>query len=363
MQALTIPLDAVVRANAHHSITFQDSAAAGIVAISKGNDGQTPQPLNLQEVGILTALRLPRALPRALAAQVAHPEQVLARLVLAGLLEVKRGDRFVSGIAAFERETTAFAPEDLDESRRVSELALSYAVAARHLPVAMLAERLYAFNTLPRSPSAKQDPEEYFRKLTGIDLSTPCPEIGGRAWNVTFHPSWVYFGLGAASGNRFKVYLCPRPEDTHAVIPAFAQILSRSSGAIFKIAYPAGSLVRPDKIVTYLPSFEDLEATLSLLVHSVPAARAQTVPFSAPVPGSSLFSWGVDPPGGSDRVARSWRSWLTHQIAETAHEVPKAARSDEAFEHLRAALLLKDIDPYTWLPRQQMLAQKWRIQL
>jgi len=364
VQTLTIPLDAVLRANARQSIVFQETAGSAAVALSNGQNGDAPLSLSLAEVAILAALHSPRALPRALAAQVPNPADTLARLVLGGVLEVKRGDCFLSGLAAFGADAASgHAAERIEETCRISELALHYALAARHLSAAVLAERLYAFNSLPRIPSAPPDSEVRFKECTGIDLAAISPQIGGHSWSLAFTPGWVYFRRGESASLRFKIYLCPRPEDAHCLIPTFTEVLGRAAGSVFKIAYPAASLARPDKIVAYLPSFDALENTLSTLVRVTPQARVQPVPFSAVVPGTSLFRWGVDPPNFSQRQAASWRSWLTRQVAETAREVPAAVSGDDAMEHLRAALRLRDIDPHTWLPRQEMLAQKWRIEL
>ena len=174
---------------------------------------------------------------------------------------------------------------------------------------------------------------------------------------------WLYFRRGAARGGRFKVYLCPKPRDIHKVIPTFAEVLGRNGG-VFKMAFPRASLARPDKIVAYFRTFQGLqEALAAMAARLTREARVQAAPFSAPVPGTALLSWGVDPPNLSGRKAMSWRSWLTAQVAECAQNIPAAKTPIEALEHLKAALKLRDIDPASWLPLQELLSRKWRIEL
>ena len=174
---------------------------------------------------------------------------------------------------------------------------------------------------------------------------------------------WVYFRRGAPFEARYKTYLCPQPQSIPAVIPVFSEVLARAHSSVFKIAYPATFLGRADKVVAYFPSFETMQRTLTDLARAGLDAPVQAVPFSAPVPGAPLLSWGVDPPNLPAKKGSSWRSWVVRQVAECAHRIPSETPHQEALDHLKGALQFRDIDPVQWLPQQQLISRKWRLDL
>jgi hypothetical protein len=280
-----------------------------------------------------------------------------------GLLEAQREGQFRSGPAVLQPADSSSASEGHEEVTRVSELALHYALAVRHLPQNVLAERLYRFNSLPRAVKQKKDAAADFADRTCIDAACPSPQIGGLEWSVQSAPGWIYFRRGTRTGGRFKIYLSPSTQDVPRVIGAFAGVVGGGRGGAFKMAFPADSLRRADKIVAYVSTFEELQETLSQLVGLALEAAVQAVPFSAPVPRAPLLSWGVDPPNLSTHRNSSWRTWLTRQVAECVHAVPAATSSDEALQYLKTALQVRDIDPLCWLPRQEFLSRRWRLDL
>jgi hypothetical protein len=335
-----------------HGRTIADGSVAAA--------GEQARPLGIGEIALLAALERPSVLPAALREQVADCDRVIARLVLDGLVEVRRGSRFVTGAAAL-------AVAGRIEGRaavgsRISELALRYALATRHLPTRVLADRLYAFNSLPRRPGADNSAQQ-FADLTGIEVESPAPRLGGKDWSLQSSGPWLYFRRGAPFRAHFKIYLCPQPQSVAAVIPKFAEVLAVARDITFKVAFPAAQLARPDKIVAYFASFEAVQKTLAALTSIGLGTPAQAVPFSAPVLGTELLSWGVDPPSLPSQKAVSWRSWVTRQVAECAGGISAATPPDEALAALTAALELRDIDPVQWLPRQQLISRKWSLDL
>ncbi len=322
--------------------------------------------LTVEELALLAALKVEGPLPPALRAQVRSCDQLLARLILDGLIEVRLDGRFQSGVSALlrhngdpSRDSTAHG------AAGISDLALEYALAVRHLHPGILAERLYMFNSLPRKTFFPGDASAEYAAQTGVDAGSPAPKIGGREWSAQTDPGWLYFRRGNPSGGRFKIYLSPRPQDIRRVIHSFADALGARSrgGSVFKMAFPAAALRRPDKIVAYLPTFDALQQSLSRLVELSLEAKVQAVPFSAPVPRAPILSWGVDPPNEATGTGSSWRSWLTHQVAACAHAIPQTEAPAAALDHLKLALQLREIDPVSWLPRQQLLSREWRLEL
>lgn len=358
----------ILRSSPHFEVDFRASvSASGSVAIARHRRDRTfpDRPLTLAEVALLASLKVAGRLPPAIREQVAHCDRLLVRLVLDGLVEVRLNGRFQSGVAALQPEAGSPQDEALGgEVGRISGLALEYALAVRHLDPSILAERIYAFNTLPRTRPTQSDASVEFAAQTSVDAGNPVFKIGGREWIVQPNRGWLYLRRGNPSGGRFKIYLSPRTQDIPRVIHGFAEALGGgASGGVFKMAFPAEALRRPDKIIAYVPTFDALQETLSRLVALSLDAIVQAVPFSAPVPRAPLLSWGVDPPNKSTGPISSWRSWLTRQVAECAHAIPIAENSAGVLNHLKAALRLRDIDPVTWLPRQQLLSRNWRLEL
>jgi hypothetical protein len=356
----------VLRTSPKLALDFGDSVHPhGTIATARATKGAalSERRVTTHEVVLLTALQSPRSMPPNLIAQIPDCSLALSQLVLDGLIEVHGNDQFLSGVAALKFLGRDGGDGRVEEASAVSALALQYALAVRHLKPSVLAQRLYAFNSLPAVRSEAQDYAADFAAATGVDVNDPSPPIGGFAWTVQRESGWLYFRRGAARAGRFKVYLCPKPRDIHKVISAFAEVLGRNGG-VFKMAFPRASLVRPDKIVAYFPAFRGLQQALAAVADRLPRdASVQAVPFSAPVGGAPLLSWGVDPPNLSARKSTSWRSWLTTQVAECVHGIPPGKSPVEALEHLKAALKLRDIDPVGWLPVQEFLSRKWRIEL
>ncbi len=241
----------------------------------------------MDEVALLAALRFAGTLPSALREHIRGCDEVVTGLILDGLLEVRRGGRFRSGVAALDK---AEKPGSLAEPSRISELALNYALAIRHLKPAALAGRLYAFNSLPRMSSRPGDPAAEFAAQTGVRIDDPSPRIGGREWAIRSGPGWLYFrreiSPAGSPGRPSKSISAPAPRiffGFFRVLPKYwAAFAARCSRSHFRQA----SLVRPDKIVAYVPSFEALQETLSSMVKLSLDAAVQAVPFSAPVPGA-----------------------------------------------------------------------------
>lgn len=351
----------VLRARRDLAIDFEDrSGMARSVAVARFSSSPD-RPLTVDEIVLLTALASARTLPRALSQQIRDCNQLLGCLVLDGLLEVKRDGGFCSGVSALGTDTGSTGVQGEHD---ISDLALRYAIAVKHLETAQLSGRLYAFNSLPRKRKHRRDSAKAFAEQTGIDATDPSLRIGGREWDVRPGPGWLYFRRGASTENRFKLYFCPHPRDMARAIPGFAATLGRARSSVFKIAFPAESCVRADKIVAYFSNFGALQQCVAnLMANGSLDATAQAVPFSASIPGTSLLSWGVDPPNLAVQASGSWRSWLTRQVAECVRSIPASQTPREGLVHLKTALRLRDIDPVRWLPLQQLLSCKWSIEL
>jgi hypothetical protein len=317
--------------------------------------------LTVNDIAVLSALESPRVMPHALRMQISDCDDLVARLIADGLVEIRRGREFTTGAAALGTADNQHGQQSATRSQ-VSDLALHYALAIRHMPVNVLADRVYSFNCLPL-PIQDGDPEEQFIKITGIDIRTPEPKLGGHEWKLQTGKGWIYFNRGKSYKARYKLYVTPKPEVISDVIPRFAEVLGRSRRSIFKVAFPAGLLGRADKIVAYFPSFEAIQETASALLDLRIDVPVQGIPFTARIPGTELFSWGVDPPRGAMRNGSSWRSWIALQVAECAQEVPTQMASADAFNLIKMKLQLRHVDTVDWVPLQELVSGKWRLEI
>jgi hypothetical protein len=261
---------------------------------------------------LLHTMRAPGVLPHyALRLLGASATRTITGYVLDRVLEIEVDGRFVSGSAAVD----VLAPSvDADGIDTLSMAALR-AVAA--LPIddtVALARRLYGYNRLPRTPRHR------------------WTESGGEAW-IT----WSGPGYAAPPERIFKLYVSPVVNDVPAAVDAAKAVTGPHGGKLG--AGPYG-LLRPDKLVLYYASFDALYNAASRLMSALDGVRPHGVPFTAPLAGEGLLSWGIDPPVGS------WRSWITDRLA-AAMIVARVDRVDPVSFALRRIAAL-GVDPRTW---------------
>ena len=118
-------------------------------------------------------------------------------------------------------------------------------------------------------------------------------------------------------------------------------------------------LLRPDKLVCYFRSREQMKDAAGLLHDLLDGMPAQGVPFTAELAGEGLLSWGVDPAAGSQAFGwlgqESWRVWVTNQLA--ASILASRAQPDSGVPTWRFALdrlRFEGVDTDTWSPREDV---------
>ena len=145
--------------------------------------------------------------------------------------------------------------------------------------------------------------------------------------------------------------------------PAIAAVMPNAAGRFTTVLdlganvdSTAENLLRPDKLVAYFESFEDLAAASAAASTEIRDLAPQGVPFPAEIAADGLLSWGIDPdPGERRRLglgAESWRYWLVHRLARAlaaAGRPEDASGSPERFALERLAL--EGIDVEHWIPR------------
>ena len=117
-------------------------------------------------------------------------------------------------------------------------------------------------------------------------------------------------------------------------------------------------ILRPDKLVAYLPDFASLSTVARALREALQACPAQGVPFTAPIDEAGMLSWGMDPhretASNGSSIAESWRSRLVRQLATAVLEAKRSASSVDPASFALDRLRLQGIDTETWVPKHSI---------
>lgn len=178
-------------------------------------------------------------------------------------------------------------------------------------------------------------------------------------WIANGHSEWLFWQsrrAAAEADNRFKLYISARPTDIAQTFIRAIPVLSEMDAPTFKVSKHPRSLLRPDRMVVYLPTravAQDVGLALGRALGE--EAPAQGVPFTAAVVESGLVSWGCDPPAAVRRFAGSWRQWITRKLAGylCASDAPSAAGR---VEFALARLGEDGVDTDRWAPREGVWA-------
>lgn len=291
-------------------------------------------------------------------------ESELVDLVLDGILEVESGGEFVCGADALPVVCPPLP--DLDAhgaTARLSREALLYAQDLATQEPQALAMALYFYNRIPLSAFWKTRfaTADAILAQLGVDAARL-----DREW-IAAHDSPGWFGWMSRNAVRrepgevtWKLYVSPRPERIRDAFDVVVRTLPVVRATSFKVANTAAGMLRPDKLVAYFASREDLTEAAETLGRELAGCEAQGVPFTASLDGSGLLSWAVDPPD-DDRALRwlsrsSWRLWLVQRLGAAlsiALSTAKPARSTAAVEPWRFALeraRRHGVDVETWTP-------------
>ena len=323
---------------------------------------------------LLFTLREPGPLPAYALEQFGHEAgRAVARLVADGVLEIARGDGFVSGAAARPFFANGEGERAVADGRiaRLSHDALRYAAALPIDDALALSARLYGYNRRPLTPRWKRllPDTAAVRAFLGLARSGPAAALIARDWQeLAPHPAWISFRAReeaadaesrfGAAGPTYKLYVSPEPERlADGGFAAVVAALGELRVAQFKVGADAAGLLRPDKIVAYFGDFESLARAARGLLPALAGAPAHGVPFTAEIGDSGLLSWGADPPRGEGlpwEGEASWRLWLAHRLARallSARSAPDCDGAASAVSFALERLRLEGVDTATWAPR------------
>jgi len=340
---------------------------------------------NLKSVGSQTArlfqsLLTPSRIEASLFEDAAYREDIID-LVLDGILEIENGDGFCRGADAFhlvchpERESRDLGGRGaMHRIGVLSREALQHAEDLAVRDAASLTSAIYAYNRMPRTRTwtARFPDRDAVLEHIGAESGTtaalldrhwvgtpPDRANGWISWQARDRPALP--GPSTSLGMTWKLYVSPHPEHIADAFRALVRVLAGLPGSQMKIGQDAAGLLRPDKLVAYFRTREDLDAAARALAVELNGCPAHGVPFTAGFGEDGLLSWGIDPPDSERPLSwldrESWRLWIAKTLA-SALALAKSA-TDATVEPWRFAVervRRYGVDVDTWTPADTL----WR---
>lgn len=302
-----------------------------------------------------------------LPASITPDDPGLIRLVLDGVIETRVEGRWRSGPEAhpifFDRRD-ADPRAAGDSLARLSLRALRYAASLPETSALRLAGRLYRYNTRPASPAWRgrlRNPAAVSRLLRGLG-----GQSRGSSSRESSFGAWLSWSLPRpvrTSPTMYKLYVSPDISEIRTACQAVVGRLGARGGPFsVKAGKDLPSLLRPDKLVAYFTTLDDLRETARRLQAELDGMAAQGVPFTASLGAGELLSWGAD--GGQQGPisgplgADSWRWWVSQRLAGALATVLAAEAPVSPVGYALDRLSLDGVDGSTWQPPAWMLEGK-----
>lgn len=353
-----------------------------------GDSGMSVKSVSRETALLFLTMKEPGTLPGyAQALLAAGDGAAVSRLVLDQVLEISDGGRFLCGAEAYE---LFYGPSDSHSAtgrvQQLSRSALQYGAALDLADSFQLSLRLYNYHRLPITsrwrdafPNRKAVAEQLGVRSGGryaSFVSSHWDEVGGDADsdgqnNQSEHAGWLSWATrrrqdsSAATPTTHKLYVSPMPQFVENVFAITLRALTDTRALQLKVGADVEGLLRPDKIVAYFESLDDLRSAAEILAPRLQGCPAHGVPFTASLDDDGLLSWGVDPPASEQLLnwqpRESWRLWLTNRLANallTARRTPStnATHRRPAWQYALERLQLEGVDTETWTPN----AELWR---
>ncbi len=289
----------------------------------------------------------------------------MAKLVLEGIFEIEVEQRFYSGFAAqnflyeFQERSTDRKHPLLEKSSE----AIRYAVQLNEVDTVSLANKLYAYNTVPLLLMRANElgTFEEVEELLRIGKNDPLNRELLQHWNK-HEPdqkySWISWSRkqnrrhDARLRSTYKIYISPVLEELPDVFEKAVRVLTGSDAFSFKVGMNREGLLRPDKFVVYFTEFDHLVAAADRLGLVLKEHKAQGVPFTAPLDDSGMLSWGIDSATEEilkNRERESWRGTVTEKLAASISlSRTEKLSPEESVDFVLKKMMLEGVDPTTW---------------
>lgn len=324
--------------------------------------------LRQETAQLYLALQEPGHLPAQVQAELGDDSnRVIATLVLDRILEIEHEGQFVTGASAYAllwETLPVFRPRGAIARLSIEALQIAQALATEGSGV--MASRLYHYNRMPASPAwlRKLGNSEAIAAFLGIGTGQAADRLLAQSWQAV-EPSasnqgWLAWRLRSGNGRHdraartYKLYVSPRCEFVPEAFAATVATFTEARTPVFKTGCDVYGLLRPDKLIGYFWSYEEMQSTATRLQERLADCPAHGVPFTAEISGDGILSWGIDPP--DDEVVlgvgqESWRSWLARRMATALLEASQARLDGvQPWELVLGRLWLDGVDTDTWTP-------------
>jgi hypothetical protein len=314
----------------------------------------------------LLFLTLQRAqrIPALLASMFGTDPSPLYGLVADGVLEVEHEGTFVSGRGALPLLSTAppVTPTSHPTSR-LSSAAIAHAAHYEGLDAAALAQKVYAFGRQPCTAALRS---RFARDRDLLAFLAADPGVAGLLtahWAATAaeDSAWLSWSTHTPTPRLgYKLYVSARIETMPRLFGMAVRAMRRVACPSFKIGRRGEGICRPDKMVAYFASLEQLRecaglVEAELLASDVTPASVHGVPFTAHIDGAGFLAWGMDPPELAHLTAalrvQSWRQWIAARVAIAVLSARSDAGPLDVVPFVLQRIELDGIDSRTWTPR------------
>jgi hypothetical protein len=245
---------------------------------------------------------------------------------------------------AAEASPTFEKPDAADRIADLSRSAIRYGERLVALPEATLAVRIYDFGRRPITARLRLKHPDAAAVTAFVESA--ARRALQRDWRELSHsPHWRRWVAAGASGRiGGKLYVSVVPEALPEAVAVIAALAHSSNIAAFKVCANLAGICRPDRLVVYVSTAEDIMPLCTLVRGRLAGCPADGVPFTAAATPDGMLSWAVDRPSGA-----SWRQWLTARLACHLHTAVSAGAP-----HLGSFALnrlgLDGVDTVRWTP-------------
>jgi hypothetical protein len=318
---------------------------------------------------LLLTLQRPQRIPALLASMFGEDDSPLRALVADGVLEVEHEGTFVSGHDALRLfRVAARATPPLHRASSLSSEAIECAASYEGLDVAALARKVYAFGRQPCTGAIRARFARDTELLSFLAADPAVADLLAEEWaaDPDAQSPWLSWSTRRPSPRLgYKLYVSARLDGMPCLFGMALRALKRTRCDRFKIGRRGEGVCRPDKMVAYFASLEQLRACAGLIegeleTSDLPPGSAHGVPFTAPIDPAGFLTWGMDPPrpAGAPGVfpAESWRGWLASRVAIAVLAARGAGGAGDVVSFVRERIALDGVDPTTWTPAQAI----WR---
>ncbi len=305
--------------------------------------------------------------PATLPADILQNKAGIAGMVLDGILEIEKEDRFFSGPAACKAllASTPKIPEPADVLTTCSHAALQ---AAQALPIddpKALSRWLYRYHHMPVTPAwaHRLSDQRAMQNHLGLQPGGAVHRLLNEHFVFHHVPGWLAWRHQQGAFDRSepltcKLYISPAPGVLSEVLPKIARCFVEMGVPSFKLGQDLFGILRPDKLVAYFENYRTLARVAKHLKKILQDCPSHGVPFTAALDTDGLLSWGIDPPHSELipgwRDVESWRLWITNHLARSLLRAKSTiADSDDhptPWDFALLRLALDGVQVENWMP-------------